>query len=87
MAISPPSAAHRGLGLQPGAACGGEAVGQRGAAAAGQRVQAAARHGDGLAGRQQHLRLVPVKGDQAHLRRGTGGGSLSPRPAAAHCTV
>ena len=45
-----------------------QAVGQWRAATAGQLVQAAAGHGDGLGGGQQHLCLVAVEGDQAHLQ-------------------
>ena len=40
---------------------------ERTAAAAGQAVQAAARHRDGLAGRQQHLRAVAAEGDDGDL--------------------
>ena len=50
-----------------GAAHHGDAMRERGAAAAGQRVQAAARHCDGLAGRQQHFRAVAVERDHRHL--------------------
>ena len=42
-------------------------MGKGGAPAAGQGVHALAGHGDGLAGRQQHLGLVPAEGDDAHL--------------------
>ena len=42
-------------------------MGERGAAAAGQRVHALPGHGDGLGGRQQHLRAVPAEGDDADL--------------------
>lgn len=45
----------------------GDAVGEGRAAAAGQRVHALARHGDGLGGRQQHLGAVPAEGDHADL--------------------
>ena len=42
-------------------------MGQRGASATWQSVQALAGHGGGLAGRQQQLGSVPVEGDQGHL--------------------
>ena len=42
-------------------------MGQRGASATWQSIQALAGHGSGLAGRQQQLSSVPVEGNQGHL--------------------
>lgn len=42
-------------------------MGKGGASSTWEGVQSLPGHGDGLGGRQQHIRLVPAEGDEGHL--------------------
>ena len=65
--LLPPGQSEQLLDRQLIRAHRGQSMGQGGAAAAGQSVQALAGHGRGLGGGQQQLCAVAVEGDERHL--------------------